>query len=62
MDDKELGADRSMGASLWDKLAIQQIRESVAQWEETDVRQAEARIPERKSSFTTMSGAPVDRL
>lgn len=62
MDDKELGADRSMGASLWDKLAIQQIRESVAQWEETDVRQAEARIPERKSSFTTMSGAPVHRL
>ena len=62
MDDRELKADRSRGPSLWDQPAIQQIRESVEQWEETDVRQAQARIPERKRPFTTMSGAPIDRL
>jgi len=62
MDDRELRAGRSRGASLGDQPAIRQIRESVEQWEETDVRQAQARIPERKSPFTTMSGAPVDRL
>ena len=62
MDDRELGATRSRGASLWDQPAIQQIHDSVDQWEETDVRQAQARIPERKKPFTTISGAPVDRL
>ena len=48
--------------SDWEPSAIQKIRDSVEQWEETDVRQAQARIPERKRPFTTMSGAPVDRL
>ncbi len=48
--------------SLWDKATTQQICESVEQWEETDVRQALARIPERKNPFTTMSGAPIERL
>ena len=62
MEDKRLGGDRSRGTSLWDKPAIQQIRESVKQWEETDVRQTQARISERKRPFTTISGAPVDRL
>ncbi len=46
----------------WEPSTVQQIRESVQQWEETDVHQAQARIPERKSPFTTMSGAPIDRL
>ena len=32
------------------------------QWEETDVQRPQARLPERHDPFTTISGAPVERL
>ncbi len=45
-----------------DRPTIQHLRESVAAWEATDVRKAQARLPERRDPFTTISGAVVNRL
>ena len=47
---------------MYDKSTIQRIRESVEQWEQTDIQRAQARIPERHDPFTTISGAAVERL
>ncbi len=47
---------------MYDKSTVQHIRESVEQWEATDVQKAQARIPERHNPFTTISGASVERL
>ncbi len=47
---------------LFDQGTVQRIRESVKQWEETAVRQAQARMPERHDPFITASSAPVERL
>ena len=45
-----------------DEETARRIRAAVAQWEETDVRAALARIPERHAPFTTISGAQIERL
>jgi methylmalonyl-CoA mutase N-terminal domain/subunit len=45
-----------------DEETARRIRTAVAQWEDTDVRAAQARVPERHTPFTTISGAPVKRL
>jgi methylmalonyl-CoA mutase N-terminal domain/subunit len=47
---------------MYDKSAARLIRASVAQWEATDVQRAQSRLPERRDPFTTLSGAPVNRL
>ena len=45
-----------------DEETARRIRAAVAQWEETDVRAALSRVPERHTPFTTISGAPINRL
>jgi methylmalonyl-CoA mutase N-terminal domain/subunit len=47
---------------MYDSSTIQHIRASVEGWEQTDVQRAQARLPERHDPFTTLSGAPVERL
>ncbi len=47
---------------MYDKAATDRIRSAVRHWEETDVRTAQARLPERRARFTTLSGAAVNRL
>lgn len=47
---------------MYDNSTIQHIRESVEQWCEADVQKAQARVPERRDPFTTLSGATVNRL
>ena len=47
---------------MYDKPAVQYIRESAEQWEKMDAQRARARLPERSDPFTTLSGAPVNRL
>ncbi len=47
---------------MYDKSTVQHIRESVEGWEEADVQKAQSRLPERHDPFTTISGAPVERL
>ena len=47
---------------MYDQATGQHTRGSVEQWEKTDVQKALARLPERRDPFTTLSGAPVNRL
>jgi len=47
---------------MYDQSKIRLIRAAVEQWESTDVRRSRSRLPERRSAFTTISGAPVNRL
>ena len=47
---------------MYDQTTVQHIRESAEGWEATDVQKAAARVPERHDLFTTLSGAPVNRL
>ena len=47
--------------TLFDKAALEQLTVKKANWEETDVRKAEARMPEREHLMTT-SSVPIDRL
>ncbi len=47
---------------MYDQSTLQPIREAIATWEATDVRKAQARLPERRDRFTTISGAAVNRL
>jgi len=51
-----------MEVGMYDQPVTEQIRSAVEQWEETDVQRATARLPERHDPFTTISGAPVERL
>jgi methylmalonyl-CoA mutase N-terminal domain/subunit len=48
--------------SLYDRDALDQLKADEAHWEETSVRKALNRFPERYDDFSTMSGAPVKRL
>jgi len=48
---------------MYDQTTVQHIRASIAQWESHDVQRATTRLPERHiSPWTTVSGAPVNRL
>jgi methylmalonyl-CoA mutase, N-terminal domain len=47
---------------MYDREKVEQTREAVEQWEETDVQRTEARFPERRDPFTTLSGLPINRL
>ncbi len=47
---------------MYDQTTVQHIRESLEEWEMTDVQKAAARLPERHDPFTTISGAPVQRF
>ncbi len=47
---------------MYDRDKVEQIREAAEQWEETDVQRSQARFPERRDPFTTMSGLPIERL
>jgi methylmalonyl-CoA mutase N-terminal domain/subunit len=51
-----------MEVRMYDQTTVQHIRESAEGWEATDVQKAAARVPERHDLFTTLSGAPVNRL
>ena len=47
---------------MYHKPVIERIESAVEQWEATDVHRAQARLPERRDPFTTLSGAAVKRL
>jgi methylmalonyl-CoA mutase, N-terminal domain len=47
---------------MYDREKVGQIGEETELWEETDVQRAQARFAERQDPFTTISGAPVERL
>jgi methylmalonyl-CoA mutase N-terminal domain/subunit len=47
---------------MYVQTTVGQVRDSVEQWQEGDVQKAQARLPERRDPFTTLSGAPVNRL
>ncbi len=47
---------------MYHKPVTERIQSAVEQWEATDVQRAQARLPERRAPFTTLSGAEVHRL
>ncbi len=47
---------------MYDRAKVGQIRDAAERWEETDVQRAQARFAERHDPFTTISGAPIERL
>ncbi len=47
---------------MYDREKVEQVREAAEQWEETDVQRSQARFPERREPFTTISGLPIERL
>jgi methylmalonyl-CoA mutase N-terminal domain/subunit len=47
---------------MYDREKVERIREDVEQWEETDVQRSQARFPERRDPFITISGLPIERL
>lgn len=46
----------------FDAQHLNALRSAQQQWEQTTLKQAQSRIPERQSSFTTQSGVEVDGL
>jgi len=51
-----------MEVRMYDQSVTERIQTAVERWEASDVQQAQARLPERHDPFTTISGAPVNRL
>jgi methylmalonyl-CoA mutase N-terminal domain/subunit len=47
---------------MYDEATIRRIRKAIEEWEQTDVRAAQARMPERRERFITASSRPVERL
>ena len=47
---------------MYERSVTERIQPTVKLWESTDVRRAQARLPERRDPFTTISGATVERL
>jgi len=47
---------------MYERPVTERIQSAVKLWESTDVQHAQARLPERRDPFTTISGAPVGRL
>ncbi|MCZ2115863.1 MAG: methylmalonyl-CoA mutase family protein [Anaerolineae bacterium] len=47
---------------MYDKAKLAELAEARDRWEETTLHQTLARAPERKASFVTTSGEPINRL
>jgi methylmalonyl-CoA mutase N-terminal domain/subunit len=47
---------------MYDKQKLEDLAGKVGEWEETTLRQNQARFPERRERFTTTSGEPIKRL
>jgi methylmalonyl-CoA mutase N-terminal domain/subunit len=47
---------------MYDRQKIEELRQQVENWEETDLAQSLERLPERRQSFITTSSDEVDRL
>jgi methylmalonyl-CoA mutase N-terminal domain/subunit len=62
MPDSDKAQENVGDQSLFAQDAIQRIRSEVAAWEQTDVAQAQARLPERRDEFITASSRPIKRL
>ncbi|HKD76223.1 MAG TPA: methylmalonyl-CoA mutase family protein, partial [Ktedonobacterales bacterium] len=63
MLDQKASVEKIDAASaLYDKSELNRVVEALSEWEEGPVRKANARMPERRTDFTTQSGIPVKRL
>ncbi len=62
MPESDKAQEKAGDQTLFDQDAIQRIRREVAGWEQAEVAQAEARLPERRGEFVTASSRPVKRL
>jgi methylmalonyl-CoA mutase N-terminal domain/subunit len=62
MPDSDKAQENAGDKTLFDQDAIQRIRSEVAAWEQSDVAQAQARLPERRDEFITASSRPIKRL
>ncbi len=62
LDQKETFEKLDAASALYDKSELNGIAQAVGAWEDTAVRQANARMPERRARFTTMSDVPIRRL
>jgi len=51
-----------MEVGMYDQSVTERIQTAVEQWEADDVQRAASRLAERHAPFTTISGAPVNRL
>ncbi len=47
---------------MYDRLKLEELRQQIEKWEETDLQQSLARMPERRESFVTTSSEEVVRL
>jgi methylmalonyl-CoA mutase, N-terminal domain len=63
MIDRKLSVEKLDAANaLYDKRELNRIADELSVWETGPVRKANSRVPERESTFTTLSGIPVQRL
>jgi methylmalonyl-CoA mutase N-terminal domain/subunit len=62
MPDSDKAQENAGDQTLFNQDAIQRIRSEIATWEQTDVAQAQAQLPERRDEFITASSRPVKRL
>ncbi len=47
---------------MFDRKQLDQLRQSLEQWEKTSLKKTLAAMPERKPNFSTTSSEPIDRL
>jgi len=47
---------------MYDKQKLEELADSVEQWEKTTLQKSKVRFPERRSQFDTTSGEPIKRL
>jgi methylmalonyl-CoA mutase N-terminal domain/subunit len=47
---------------MYDRRKLEELRQQIEKWEETDLQQSLARMPERSEEFITTSSEEVDRL
>ena len=47
---------------MFDEKELEKIRAATEKWDQGAVQKATARSPERKATFTSISGMPVERL
>jgi methylmalonyl-CoA mutase N-terminal domain/subunit len=55
-------SDSGTGGAVYDKKTVEDIRARRKKWEETTLKDAVCRAPERRKSFITCSSKPVQRL
>src|SRR3990172_6639338 len=47
---------------MYDRKKIEELRQEIEKWEETNLQKTLARLPERRDEFITPSSEPVERL